>query len=351
MNRRPKSPGEKVIISGAGISQTGRGLGRPDIDLAAEASSLGVSDAGSSLDDIDGLVTWPGEVLSTPGMTGPAIARTRDALNLHLQWHAALSEGPGQAAAVMQAMMAIATRVVRHVLVYRTAAEASAHAGGFRGASNWDAGGITSPEQWLRPFGSVTPAIWFAPQFARYIRQYGITKEQVGWLAVTRRAHAVARGTSVYPDALAIAGYLESRFVATLVQLDDCDVPADGSVAFVVSAADQVSGSPNPVRFAAPGSRMFLGALGSAERSDSACAVRPAPSRNAAPESRLAALCRSIRPAGNSRMAGSMAAATCGRHACRSEDRLAPPKDKAPRSLSWRSEAARIAGAFLLTGP
>ncbi len=109
----------------------------------------------------------------------------------------------------MQAMMAIATRVVRRILRYRTAAEASAHAGGFRGASNWDAGGITSPEQWLRPFGSVTPAIWFAAQFARYMRQYGITKEQVGWLAVTRRVHAVARGTSVYPDALAIAGYLE----------------------------------------------------------------------------------------------------------------------------------------------
>lgn len=236
------------------------------MELTVAACTAAVADAGLEFGDIDGLVTWPGEVPASPGFAGPGIQQVRDALNLNLRWHTAISEAPGQAAAVIHAMMAVASGLVRHVLVYRTTTEATGQAGGFSGTNAWDLGGITGTQQWVRPFGSVTAASWFAPQFNRYLYEYGVTKEQVGWLAVTQRAHSIARGTAIYPTPLTLEDYLASRQITTPLQLYDCDVPVDGSVAFVVSIVDYAVDSPHPVRVEAVGTtvaaRTFLGALG-----------------------------------------------------------------------------------------
>ncbi len=242
------------VISGVAISEAGRRLGRSDIDLTIEACSRAVADAGLTFDDIDGLSTWPGEWPAAGGFTGPGVVRVQDALGLDLRWHHGSVEGPGQGTAVIDAMMAVACGLARHVLVYRTTTEATGQAGGGRsGAHPWDTGGIVGPYQWVRPFGSVTAAVWLAPMFRRYLHDYGVTKDQVGWLPVTQRAHAVARGTAVYPEPIDLDDYHSSRPIAMPLQLYDCDIPLDASIAFVVSSADYAKDAPNPVRVDAVG--------------------------------------------------------------------------------------------------
>jgi len=248
---------EKSVISGVAISETGRRLGRSDIDLTIESCTAAIADAGLSVSDIDGLATWPGEWPAASGFTGPGVVRVHDALNLTLKWHHGSIEGAGQGTALVDAMMAVACGLARHVLVYRTTTEATGQDGGGRsGAHPWDVGGIIGPYQWVRPFGSVTAAVWLAPHFRRYMHDFRVTKEQVGWIPVTQRANAIARGTAVYPQPLTLEDYLDSRLIASPIQLYDCDVPIDSSVAFVVSHADFAPDAPNPVRFDAVGTAL-----------------------------------------------------------------------------------------------
>lgn len=247
----------KVVLSGIGQSAVGRRMGRSDIDLTIEAVCAAVSDAGLELVDIDGLVTWPGEHPAPAGFTGPGVWRTKDALALDLTWHHSVVEGPGQASSLMTAMMAVASGLVRHVVVYRTLAESQGQMGGGRsGTHPIDADGVGGLFQWLRPFGSVTAATWLAPHFQRYLHDHGIRREQVAWLPVTQRANAHRRGTSWTADPLTVDDYLAARTIASPFCLFDCDVPIDGSTAFVLSHADYASDAPHPVRIEAVGSAL-----------------------------------------------------------------------------------------------
>src|SRR5271155_2216445 len=116
---------EKSVISGVAISETGRRLGRSDIDLTIESCTAAIADAGLSVSDIDGLATWPGEWPAASGFTGPGVVRVHDALNLTLKWHHGSIEGAGQGTALVDAMMAVACGLARHVLFYRTTTEAT----------------------------------------------------------------------------------------------------------------------------------------------------------------------------------------------------------------------------------
>ncbi|MGH9302574.1 MAG: thiolase family protein, partial [Acidimicrobiales bacterium] len=115
-----------AIISGIGQSQIGRRLGRSGIDLTIQAALAAVSDAGLVLSDIDGLATYPGAGGGGgAGFSGPGSPEVHDALRLRLNWHRGGIEGPAQMAAVIDAAMAVACGLARHVLVYRTVTEST----------------------------------------------------------------------------------------------------------------------------------------------------------------------------------------------------------------------------------
>ncbi|EUA51465.1 diterpenoid dioxygenase domain protein [Mycobacterium xenopi 3993] len=58
--------GGKAVITGAGKSQVGRRLGRTGLDLTIEAVTRAIADAGLSVDDVDGVASYPG-----PGVPDP----------------------------------------------------------------------------------------------------------------------------------------------------------------------------------------------------------------------------------------------------------------------------------------
>ncbi|MGX1675516.1 thiolase C-terminal domain-containing protein [Streptomyces sp. NPDC055400] len=254
----PEQTEDRALISGVGQSEVGRRLGRSDLDLTREACHRALADAGLTADDVDGLVAWPGEWPAAPGFCGPALGRVKDALGLELAWHAGVQDGPSQLAAVMSAVMAVASGYARHVLVYRTTSESTGQAGGGRNTTSpADVTGVTGLQEWLRPFGAVTAAHWLAMVAQRYLHETGATKEQVGGLAVSSRRWAGLNPAAVYRQPLTIEDYLAARMITTPLCLYDCDVPADGSVAVIVSAAETKADLRSPVRIEAMG-----GALG-----------------------------------------------------------------------------------------
>ena len=90
----------RVIVSGLGLSDTGRGLERTGLDLALDAALLAIADAGLRPEDIDGVASMPF------GDRPPE--EIVDALGLKLNWMGGSSSG-AQLGVMISAAMAIAS--------------------------------------------------------------------------------------------------------------------------------------------------------------------------------------------------------------------------------------------------
>jgi acetyl-CoA acetyltransferase len=242
---RTEEPLERrAVISGIGQSQIGRRLGRSDLDLTLEAGLVAIADAGLRPEDIDGLSTYPGMGSGTGGFAGPTTPEVQDALGLSLNWHDGGGEGAGQMRAVIAASLAVAAGLARHVLVYRTVSEGTAQGtGGRQGIGGTGGGGRGVPRfggflQWSLPYGAVSAVNWIAMVGQRRVHEFGLTREQLGQIAVNGRRNAALNPNAVYREPLSLDDYLAARMISSPLCLFDCDAPCDGSTAVVVSHRD-----------------------------------------------------------------------------------------------------------------
>ena len=239
----------RSIISGIGQSDVGRRLGRGELDLTVDACLQAVADAGLTRDDIDGLATFPGAGVGTGGFAGPPTPEVQDALRLKLNWHDGGLEGPGQLRAVFAACLAVAAGLARHVLVYRTVTESSPRARADARASVAGGGGRGIPRfsgsmQWTLPYGAVSAANWLAMIAQRRMYEFGLTREQLAWIALNGRRNAARNPKAIYRDPMSLDDYLGVRMISSPLCLYDCDAPCDGSTAVVVSHVDYAPDTP-----------------------------------------------------------------------------------------------------------
>ena len=242
-------PGERAaVITGIGQTDVGRRLGRDQLDLTLDAVQQAIVDAGLTRQDIDGLATFPGAVTVSPGFSGPGTAAVQDALRLELNWSSAGLDGSGPFTPLVNAAMAIAGGLARHVVVYRTLTESTAQGrGGRRGSGGSGPGKVARGfDAWLLPFHAYSTVNWLALYAARHMHEYGTTRAQLGAVAVTARAHAGRNPKAIYRDPLTLDEYLDARMISTPFGLYDCDVPCDGSTAFVLSHVDHAASAPRP---------------------------------------------------------------------------------------------------------
>ncbi|HEY8545884.1 MAG TPA: thiolase family protein [Acidimicrobiales bacterium] len=251
-------PESKAIISGLGISAIGRRLGIPALDLTVEAAREAIADAGLTPADVDGIATM--------GDTPPDEAQA--ALGIEATLCTGFATG-GLLSPVMSAFLAVAEDQARHVLVYRTVQMMGGTilpAAGGNGSGGGGAGAPPSPGDAARlasvmgDMGSLlahhaySAANWVAMHCARHMHLYGTTREQLGAIAVNARRNAARNPRAVYRAPMTLDDYLAARPISTPLGLYDCDVPVDGAIAVVVSAADHATDCPNPpVRVAAMG--------------------------------------------------------------------------------------------------
>lgn len=231
----------RAVVSGIGQSDVGRRLHRTALDLTLDACLAAIEDAGLQRSDIDGLASYPGAMAGMESFAGPGTPEVQDALRLSLGWHGAGPEGPAQLSAFVNACFAVAAGLARHVLVYRTVTEATAQAGGGRGGMGLGGSGrVGGFMQWALPFGAYSAANWLALYAQRHFHEHGTTREQLAQIALNGRRYAALNPKAVYREPLTLDDYLEARMVTTPFCLYDCDVPADGSTAVIVSHVDTV---------------------------------------------------------------------------------------------------------------
>jgi len=249
---------EKVALTGIGMSEVGRRLDRDPLGLTVEACRAAVADAGLTLADIDGLATYPGGGAMAGGHSEGGVPAVAEALDLAPTWFCGSPETAGQGGSIVNAMLAVAAGLCRHVLCFRTvwettsALRAQRSAGGIHGGAR-----IAGEMEWRLPFGAMSAANWIALQASHHMHRFGTTREQLAWIALTERAHAAHNPRAIYRDPLTLDDYLAARMVTTPFCLYDCDIPCDGSVAVVVSARETANDRPHrPVLVEAVGTQL-----------------------------------------------------------------------------------------------
>ena len=145
---------DKVALTGIGMSDIGRRLMMPPLALTIQACEAAIADAGLTLDDIDGLSTYPGGG-NLGGFGEGGVTALEAALGIRPVWHNGGIETFGPGGSVIAAMLAVAGGLARHVLCFRTLWEATYNELMKQGKIRLPTGRTTS---WLTPFGATSAA-------------------------------------------------------------------------------------------------------------------------------------------------------------------------------------------------
>jgi acetyl-CoA acetyltransferase len=243
----------RSVIAGIGRSQLGRRLGRDPVSLAVEASLAAIADAGLTPDDIDGIASYPGAGGYEIGFGEGGITPIEEALRLRPTWICAGGDIPGPGGSILNAAMAVASGLCRHVLCFRTVWQTTAGQLRLSGLP----GRVVGDTQWRAPYGAISAANWIAMNASQYLHRYGATRELFGHIAVNARRNAALNDNAIYREPMTLDDYFDARLVTTPFGLYDCDVPCDGAIAVIVSAADVAGDLPHPaIRIEAAGTQI-----------------------------------------------------------------------------------------------
>ena len=240
-----------AFVTGIGQSEIGRKLKRHPLLLTLDAVKEALSDAGLTIDQIDGVSTYPGRVAAMLGFSPVGADELIDALGMKVTWYAGGGEITSQLGAVTAAAAAVRTGQARHVICFRTVYEAAA---------------MDRPEeypvprrdrvdgysQWFAPFNAISAANWTAQYAMAHVKNYGLTREQLAQIALTGRANAMLNPRALVREPLTMEEYLSARMISSPLCLYDCDRYSDASTVLIVSAGEAVDEvSCTPVRIAA----------------------------------------------------------------------------------------------------
>lgn len=242
---------DEVYITGIGQSEVGKNLARHPLLLTLDAVKEALSEAGLSIEQIDGVSTYPGRVPQMLGFSPVGADELIDALGIKARWYAGGGEISSQLGAIVAAVGAIKAGQARHVICYRTVYEAAAMARPDEYPMQ-RRDRVEASAQWTAPFNALSPATWFAQYAMRHVKKYGLTREQLAQIALTDRANAMHNPRALVREPLTLDEYLASRMVAEPFCLMDCDRFTDASTVLIVSAGnalDEVTCT--PIRIAA----------------------------------------------------------------------------------------------------
>jgi acetyl-CoA acetyltransferase len=233
-------PEKLVSITAVGQSEVGRPSMLSPLKLTVDACLAAIADAGLTTADIDGLATYPGAINSGDGFSPIGATETMAALGLRPSWVAASIEGHSHMGPIFAAIHAIAAGACRHVLVFRTVAQAQArarvhHAGVLGGGDQDSSARIWGWQSWHVPYHALSPVNMFALYAQAYCDKYGVTGEQLGSIAVHGRKMAALNPNAIYRRPITIEDYLSSRMISSPLRLYDCDTHIDGSTAILLS--------------------------------------------------------------------------------------------------------------------
>lgn len=240
-------PEKQVCITGAAQSEVGRPSPRTALQLTADSCLAAIADAGLSPSDIDGIATYPGKSSEGGGIAPVSPSEAAAVLGIEPRWILASAEGFSHMAPIFNAVTAIACGLARHVVVFRSVAQAQARL--VSRASTLMSGArdrVDGNNAWTVPYNALSPINTFALYAQAYFDKYGADEAQLGAIAVNNRANAAHNPNAIYRKPLSLDDYLAARVISSPLRLFDCDSHIDGSTAIVLSHRDAAKDLRNP---------------------------------------------------------------------------------------------------------
>jgi len=222
-----------VIIAGAAeTDKVGKLPGHSTLALHLEAARNALADAGLTTRDIDGIAT----------VSAPGPVQVAHALGIMPTW----MDGTGVGGTsfllhVRHAVAAIRAGHARTVLItHGESGRSRVGAGGYRMDLS------SPPGQFEAPYGTLGPTTTFTIPMLRYMKEYGLTHEQLAYVAVAQRKWAAKNPRAMFQDEITVEDVFASRMVAYPFHLLECCLVTDGGGALIVTAADRASEFPKP---------------------------------------------------------------------------------------------------------
>ncbi|CAM5183134.1 3-ketoacyl-CoA thiolase [Oligella ureolytica] len=220
----------KVAVAGVGQAGIGQAHGFSEMEILVQAAHRAVTDAGLSLQDIDGITTasvastmWAMPVIEHLGIRPTFIDST-------------MIGGSSFVAHLLPAIHALESGQCNAVLVcygstQRTSTLNRATIGNMRKQMD--------PQPYESPYNPLNPLSSYALVAARHMHQYGTTRENLAEVAVAARQWAQLNPEAVMRDPLSIEDVLNSKMISDPLTVRDCCLVTDGAGAVVLVRADR----------------------------------------------------------------------------------------------------------------
>lgn len=220
---------DKYAIAGIGWTDFSKKSGKTVQSLASEACLRAIEDAGLTVDDIDGFVSYNfnDSVPSMAVATELGVPKAGYAVDF-------LSGGNAANLITLTATAAIEAGLAKNVICFRAMNGRS----GFRlgGGRDMAAHGIT---QYTAPFGWITYPQAMAMWCRRHTIDFGTTPEQLGEIAVTFRQNAIKNERAMQREPITMDDYLNSKKIVDPFRMLDICLETDGACAVLITSADR----------------------------------------------------------------------------------------------------------------
>jgi acetyl-CoA acetyltransferase len=222
---------DKYAFAGVGLTRLGKIPEMTPDELAAQAITLALEDAGVRPDEVDGYIYQPG----IGGGLSDTVPLQMAGVPAAVVWQVA---SLGSYANVMVAMAIGAMESgLCNTCILVHASSATSHRGGPMGT-----GGNTPGA-----YGWYGPGATAACMTQRFMHLYGLTREQMGSIALTLREYANKRPEAIMHDrTITMNDYLHARMVIEPLCLYDFCLINDGAVALIITSAERARNLKKP---------------------------------------------------------------------------------------------------------
>ena len=240
---------DQASIVGIGHTEYSKDSGRSELQLACEAISAALDDAGLRPSDVDGITKY-----NWDNNDPVDLARSLGIPQLRFFAGVDYGGGGGPLGSVLLAAMAVATGQADVVVAFRAMNERSGR-GTPRFGQASTAEGASGAYSYLSPYGLFSPAQMVALSARRHMHLYGTESKHFGEIAVACRHHANHNPDALmYGKPMTINDHQQSRMIADPLRLFDCCLETDGGAAVVITTKERAKDlQQKPVHIAAAG--------------------------------------------------------------------------------------------------
>ena len=218
-----------AIVGAAETTELGRIPDTSQLQLHADAALNAFTDTGLTAKDIDGVATagsTPVELVHYLGITPRWVDGTSVggcSFMIHVR-HAVAAIQSGQAETVL----------ITHGESGRSGIGRGARGGGTAGLA----------QQFESPYGAMGPTTMFTIPVLRYMKEYGLTHEQLATVSVVQREWAGHNPRASYRDPITVDDVLASRMIAYPFHLLECCLVTDGGGALILTRSERAKDFP-----------------------------------------------------------------------------------------------------------